>query len=105
VRGRIERMRTATISEAKQRLEELIAAARAGEDVEITQDGRRVAAITAEVNWDERLERNRSWKDEMVARGLLIRAVLPPDPSAIDPLPTGYSGVLDALLDERAEGR
>ena len=102
-------MRSATIREAKDTLEELIAAARAGETVEITDGGQPVAAITVQAKWDERPELNKSrkdqWKDEMAARGLLTRASLPPDPSAIDPLPAGYSGVLDALLDERADGR
>ncbi len=40
-------MRTATINEAKERLEELIEAARAGESVEITNGGEPVASIRA----------------------------------------------------------
>jgi prevent-host-death family protein len=108
-------MRTATIREAKDKLEELIAAARAGEEVEITENGRRVASLTSGAEVETTAERIHVRHDDsaterliarMVAEGLMVRNPLPPDPAAVDySLPNGDSGALQALLDEREEGR
>ena len=110
MRGRIERMRTATISEAKQRLEELIAAARAGEEVQITDGGRPVASLTSSAEQDaadttpHRHATTNEMITEMVRKGLLIPSSVAPDASWLDDLPPGESGALAALLEEREEG-
>ena len=102
-------MRTATIREAKDKLEELIAAARAGEEVEITDGGRPVAELTASrapAGPPPLVTRSAHLEDRlaaMVAEGLLKPSKLPPDASAIDMPPPGESGVLHALLEERSE--
>lgn len=115
-------MRSATVDEAKEHLEELIAAARSGETVEITSQGRTVASLEAsghlqagsdqspssnveDVDWDARLAK-------LEARGLISRSKLTEAERAevarmiLEPLRgAGPSGVLDALLEERREGR
>ena len=97
-------MRTATITEAKNRLSALIDRVRHGETVVITDRGRPVArleSVVADVSPDPagrlaRLER----------RGLLRRAASPP---AKTPRPFGRrtkaSGALDLLLEARRSGR
>lgn len=96
-------MRTATIAEAKEQLEELIAAARAGERVEIVDEGEvPVALVLSE--YAGLTPKEVELLDRLESAGLLIRGVLPPDPSAVEDLPDRPSGVLAALLAEREEG-
>jgi antitoxin (DNA-binding transcriptional repressor) of toxin-antitoxin stability system len=103
-------MRSATIEEAKEQLRELIDAARAGEDVEITDGGHQVAVLHAGTSGSVLDSEQRQLSPEAMdlvrrlqARGLMGPHVPVPDPSAIDELPAGDSGVLQALLDEREE--
>jgi prevent-host-death family protein len=83
-------MRTATIAEAKERLEELIAAARAGERVEIVDDGETVVALVP---------------DAATSAVKAPRNPRMPSPEALAKL--GITGeaelLLQALLDEREE--
>jgi prevent-host-death family protein len=99
-------MKTATITEAKNALSALIDRVRHGETIVITDRGRPVArlmsALTAEVEDPggrlARLER----------RGGLRRATTPPPRALVLkalPKTPKSSGVLDALLAERREGR
>jgi antitoxin (DNA-binding transcriptional repressor) of toxin-antitoxin stability system len=85
-------VKTATIQEAIERLEELIAAARSGEHVEITQDGTIVATLTpgpARVGSLSQPGRNPRLPREEFLETLGI---------------TGESrGLLEALLHEREE--
>ncbi len=109
-------MKQATLEEAARTLAELVAAVRAGETVVITEDGVAVAELVQPVpwanghapaptsiapepiDWDERLDR-------LAKAGIIRRASQPP--LKLDELPDliPLSGVLDALLEERREGR
>lgn len=107
-------MRTATIAEAKEQLEELIAAARAGETVEIIDQGMAVARLAGPQpsvrefspdEWDRRIA-------DLEERGIVRRSKLSPQErdaivdDILRPLSgAGPSGALQALLDERREGR
>jgi prevent-host-death family protein len=100
-------MREATVAEAKDDLPELIQLVQAGECVVITESGRPVAQLVpaalgpGEVDWDARLERlERAGKITRGSGG-------PPDPRILASFRDGAkpSGVLDALLEERREGR
>lgn len=93
-----------TLSDAKKHLSELVARVSRGETVIVTKRGKPVARIeavsTAEVDGDAQVVA------ELVGLGLLRRPATP-DPAPLAPpveLPEGVS-VLDALLDEREEGR
>lgn len=99
-------MKTATITEAKNQLSALLDRVRHGETIVITDRGRPVArlvsALTGAADDPEgrlaRLER----------RGGLRRATAPPPRTLIRrklPKTKKPSGVLDALLEERREGR
>ena len=98
-------MKKATITEAKNQLSALIDRVRHGETIVITDRGRPVARLVsalAEAGDDPegrlaRLER----------LGGLRLATAPPSRALFKKLPKGRkpSGVLDALLDERGEGR
>ena len=98
-------MKTASITEARNQLSALIDLVRAGESVVITDRGRPVARLvpeTADATGDDgearlaRLER----------AGVIRRAKQPLDgPLGELPPPVPLPGVLDALLDERREGR
>jgi prevent-host-death family protein len=99
-------MKTATITEAKNRLSALIDRVKHGETIVITDRGRPVARLTSalEVVADDpegrlvRLER----------RGGLRRATAPPPRAVILrklPKTRRGSGVLEALLEERRHGR
>jgi prevent-host-death family protein len=101
-------MRTATIDEAKEHLAELIEAARAGERVVITGQGDIVATLTP----PKQLVRTEAsqWlsaHDWETLRRLKSAGAIDrfpePDPEAIDKVPKGSSGVLQALFDERDE--
>jgi prevent-host-death family protein len=98
-------MKKATITEAKNQLSALIDRVRHGETIVITDRGRPVArlvsALTDAGNDPEgRLAR-------LQRRGGLRLATSPPLALIIKKLPKTRkpSGVLDALLDERKEGR
>lgn len=99
-------MKRATITEAKNRLSALIDRVRHGETIIITDRGRPVArlvsALTGAADDPEgRLAR-------LVRRGGLRLAAAPPPRALIMkklPKTRKPSGVLDALLDERRDGR
>jgi len=99
-------MKTATISEAKNRLSALIDRVRHGETVVITDRGRPVARLVSAVtdaakDPDGRLAR-------LERRGGLRRATAPPPKALISkklPKTARASGVLDALLEERWQSR
>jgi prevent-host-death family protein len=97
-------MKTATITEAKNRLSALIDRVRAGETVIITDRGTPVARIepmATHPDPDGRLAR-------LERAGIIRRGVAPPPIDLIrqpaPPLPPGVS-VLEALLEERRSGR
>jgi prevent-host-death family protein len=99
-------MKTATITEAKNRLSALIDRVRHGETIVITDRGRPVARLVSALagaaeDPDGRLAR-------LERRGGLRRASAPaPRALILRRLPKmrKASGVLDALLEERREGR
>jgi len=99
-------MKTATITQAKNQLSALIDRVRHGETIIITDRGRPVARLVSALTGaaedpDGRLAR-------LERRGGLRRATTPPPRALIlRALPTVKrpSGVLDALLDERRQGR
>lgn len=101
-------MKTATIEEAKERLEELIAAARAGERVEITDEGETVASLLGAaagtngpgVTREQTVQR-------LEADGLLKHNPRMPSLRALEEsgLSEAAIGLLRALLDEREESQ
>lgn len=99
-------MKTATITEAKNQLSALIARVQHGETIVITDRGRPVArlvsaVVAAAADPDGRLAR-------LERRGGLRRAIAPPPRSLIlrkFPRRARPSGVLEALLSERRQGR
>ncbi|HTY79325.1 MAG TPA: type II toxin-antitoxin system prevent-host-death family antitoxin [Candidatus Bathyarchaeia archaeon] len=98
-------MKTATITQAKNQLSALIDRARHGETIVITDRGRPVArlvpALTVADDPAGRLAR-------LERRGGLRRAVAPPPRAQILrklPRMKQPAGVLEALLEERREGR
>jgi prevent-host-death family protein len=99
-------MKTATITEAKNRLSALIDQVRHGESIVITDRGRPVARLVSAVTdaADDPVGR----LARLERRGGLRRAVAPPPRSLVlKPLPKTKkpTGVLDALLEERREAR
>ncbi|HEX6138448.1 MAG TPA: type II toxin-antitoxin system prevent-host-death family antitoxin [Casimicrobiaceae bacterium] len=96
-------MKTATISQAKNHLSELLAAVKRGESVLILERDRPIARIVpveaSERSDDERLA-------ELERRGIVRRAARPPRKTLPPPieLPEGVS-LLEALLREREEAR
>ena len=98
-------MRIATISEAKNRLSELIRAVEAGETVVILNRNRPVARLTPirpalDEDDEARLAR-------LESKGIVRRGTEPlPDDffDAMPELPAGVS-VVESLLEERREGR
>ena len=99
-------MKKATITEAKNQLSALIDRVRHGETIVITDRGRPVARLVSALldaadDPEGRLAR-------LERRGGLRLATAPPPRSLIikkQPKVRKPSGVLDALLDERREGR
>jgi prevent-host-death family protein len=95
-------MKTATIDEAKEQLEDLIAAARAGETVEITDAGSPVVALMA-------LKPNNEDRETVINRlenaGLVRRNPRMPDADLLARwgLSESAIGLLESLLDEREE--
>jgi antitoxin (DNA-binding transcriptional repressor) of toxin-antitoxin stability system len=98
-------MRQATLEEAARTLGELIEAVRAGETVVITEDGVAVAELTQPVRPATLSAEDEARLDRLERAGLLRRAERPP--LAVEELPelVPLTGVLDALLEERREGR
>jgi antitoxin (DNA-binding transcriptional repressor) of toxin-antitoxin stability system len=100
-------MRSATIEEALECLPELLAAARAGETVEITEPGQSpVSLVLTNSGTAPAAEApDAVLIARLQAAGLLdpSRSYGVPDLSILDGLPDGDSGVLQALLDERDE--
>ena len=96
-------MKTATISQAKNHLSELLAGVKRGETVLILERNRPIARIVpidaSQQSGDERLA-------ELERRGVIRRAARPPRKTLPPPirLPKGVS-ILDALLEEREESR
>jgi prevent-host-death family protein len=96
-------MKTATISEAKNHLSELLARVKQGETVLILDRDKPIARIVpieaADRTDDARLA-------ELERRGIVRRAVKPPRKTLPPPieLPEGVS-VLDALLRDREDAR
>jgi prevent-host-death family protein len=99
-------VKKATITEAKNQLSALIDRVRHGETIVITDRGRPVARLVSALTGaaqdpDGRLAR-------LERRGGLRRATAQPPRALIArklPLTRSPSGVLDALLEERREGR
>ncbi len=98
-------MKTATISDAKNRLSELLARVKRGETVLILERDQPIARIVpiekSTVDADERLA-------ELERTGVLRRPVRKPGSDmlgSLPPMPTPASSALAALLAERAEGR
>jgi|SRR5215831_13470969 len=99
-------MKTATITEAKNRLSALIDRVRHGEIVVITDRGRPVARLVSALLGAAEDPEGRLARLER--RGGLRRATtVPPRALIVRKLPKskGSSGVLDALLEERRESR
>jgi prevent-host-death family protein len=103
-------MKTATIEEARERLPELIEAARSGEEVEITEGGRAVAVLkpTADARFDE-FRRDHADESERIARlieqGVLRASKGGRKPDLPPPGGDGRPGLLGALIEERRTGR
>lgn len=100
-------MKRATVEEAGQGLAALLDAAKAGEDVVITEDGVVVARLVAEESPAE--ETDDELLDRLHAAGIIKRGKrITPALKArlLAPFPEGSkpAGVLDALLEERRTG-
>ena len=99
-------VKTATITEAKNQLSALIDRVRHGETIVITDRGRPVARLVSAVTGAAEDPAGRLARLER--RGGLRRATAPPPRALILkklPKTKKPSGVLDALLEERREGR
>lgn len=97
-------MKTASVSEVEERLSELLAIVLTGETVEITDDGRPVARLIPPPRYltpeEEEARLDRLEKAGVIKRGKGPKPKFDPFPEPITP-----SGVLDALLEERRNGR
>lgn len=99
-------MKTATITEAKNQLSALIDRVRHGETVVITDRGRPVARLVSALTGAAEDPEGRLARLER--RGGLRRATAPPPRSLVLkklPKVKRPAGVLEALLEERREGR
>ena len=99
-------MKKATITEAKNQLSALIDRVRHGEEIVITDRGRPVARLVSALTGAPEDAEGRLARLER--RGGIRLATAPPPRAAIMkklPKVRKPSGVLDALLDERREGR
>jgi prevent-host-death family protein len=99
-------MKTATITEAKNRLSALIDQVRHGESIVITDRGRPVARLVSAVT--DAADDPAGRLARLERRGGLRRAVAPPPRALVlKPLPKTKkpAGVLDALLEERRDAR
>ena len=99
-------MKRVPISELKARLSEYLAGVRAGEEILVTDRGRpvaRIAPVTSDAGIDGRIER-------LVRTGQMTppadpdAAADPADIAALMPTAPG-AGVVDALLENRRDGR
>ncbi len=103
-------MKTATISEAKDTLGALIDEVKGGETVVITEGGIPVAELVAAIP-SETAESDEEWIESRYTRGILTRPRRSPLTAAeLDAwedriVGKPASGLLDALLAEREEGR
>jgi antitoxin (DNA-binding transcriptional repressor) of toxin-antitoxin stability system len=98
-------MKQATMEEAARTLAELVAAVRAGETVVITEDGVAVAELLAADRPASPPGEDEARSRRLAKAGIVKRGNAPPP--ALERFPPGSvpSGVLDALLEERREGR
>ncbi len=99
--GYSERVKTATITEARDELSALIELVREGETVVITDEGRPVAQLVPALSTDDdeaRLER-------LVRAGVIKRGTGRMPAIPLLNRPARSSGVLDSLIEERREGR
>jgi prevent-host-death family protein len=99
-------MKTATITEAKNQLSALIDQVRHGETVVITDRGRPVARLVSAVT--DAADDPEGRLARLERRGGLRRGTSPPPRALIlqaPPKTRRASGVLEALLAERREGR
>jgi prevent-host-death family protein len=92
-------MRIATVTEAKNQLSALIDAVKGGDSVLILDRGTPVARLERASG----TERDAGGRLARLQRSGLVRAADEPAPTL--PPPTAGARVLDALLDERREGR
>jgi prevent-host-death family protein len=95
-------MQTATISQLRNRLSAYLRKVRAGETVTVLDRDRpiaRIEGISGEAGVDERMQR-------LEARGLVRLPTAPLPLEALrEPPPHAEASVLEALLEERREGR
>jgi prevent-host-death family protein len=92
-------MISAGIAQLKARLSEYLARVQAGEEVVVTDRGRPVAKLVPARDADEHLR-------ELERRGLIRIGTGKLPPGFLDePLPESSASVLEALLEERREGR
>jgi prevent-host-death family protein len=99
-------MKKATITEAKNQLSALVDRVRHGETIVITDRGRPVARLVSALS--DAVEDPEGRLARLERRGgIRLAAGVPPRSIIMKKLPTVRkpSGVLDALLDERREGR
>lgn len=92
-------MVTAGVAQLKARLSEYLARVQGGEEVVVTDRGRPIARLVPTGGDDERLI-------EMEGRGLArIGSMRLPKGFLHEPLPETTASVVEALIDERREGR
>ena len=99
-------MKRASISEVKNSLSRYVDLARAGETVVITDRGRPVAQLVSTANSRSASVEER--REALEAEGVLLRSTARPGKDflkGLPPLPQSRGDVLEALLNERAEGR
>jgi prevent-host-death family protein len=99
-------MRRATITEAKNQLSALIDRVQHGETIVITDRGRPVARLVSALTGAAQDPEGRLAR--LARRGGLRRATAPPPRAVIArklPAMKGSAGVVEALLEERREGR
>ena len=100
-------MTRASVSEVKNRLSHFIRLVRGGEEIEIMDRGTPVARLV-HVAKAGGTEKEPAWLTEAVRLGLITlganREGFPPDFFDKSKMPSG-KGVLQALLEEREEGR
>ena len=99
-------MKTRSVEEVGRELSELVEAARRGEVTEIVRSGEHVASLVPPQNTPpsgSMSEPEEHLLSRLESEGLLLRNPNAPDECAVDELPDGSSGVLDALFEERDE--
>lgn len=99
-------MKTATLTETKNRLSALIDQVRHGETILILDRGRAVARLASVLAEESPSPEGRV--DRLERQGILHRARAPKSSRLFDrprPRPRGGASILEALLDERRSGR